>query len=1006
MYAAVGRQVLTSLRSVSLAVVLLANGAAASAEPSPALDIHGDSLRIQAGNRTLHVSLAAPEFTIDGRTVAGGRLPTDVRGAVGAGQACEVSYAPVPVGESSVLEVQLLLRWSPAESVLRKWSRFRLANGTPGQVLNEVVLERLGAAEGPVGTHGAAGPGSDGLVIPDGCQSQPVFLPGAFVGVEYPVSSTRWENGQIVLAHRPGRKLQPGTWYETRTAVYGWTPLGRERSTFERYLAGHRPAPRGFHVNYNSWWTSPLPYTEGDVLALFEVFDENLVRPHAVSPDTFCIDLGWSNPKSIWEIDAGRFPRGFAALHSAAAKMGAHLGLWISPSSCYPPALDSAWAGTQGFEALAVPSGGDPSSRVTQLCLGGPRYAERFRARLADVVGRWGIRHLKLDGCNLVCTEAGHGHAPGAGSTEAIAEGLIAAVQAAHQANPDVWIETTCFGYSPSPWWLFFVNSVIGTFGDDAPAGRVPAPVYRESYTTARDYFNLQGAALLPVPIAAQEVLGVVHQSPDPFLNDAVVTVMRGHLFLPLYVNPKFMNEARWKALADVLRWARANAELLERTVPLLPAAWQTGGLPRLSDAGVMPREPYGYAHIQGNAGLVALRNPWIAPAAYTLKLTEDLGLSPAAQDLTVAGVYPEPRLYGVRLQYGAALEVPLAPYETVVLSLSAGPAPPGLPRVATAEAGPKVARCDHRLERVSFSTSGPWLGPDWTCRLGDAASALRLTLETHVRVASPNAELLVLCEGPQTPAGPVGRCTVNGRDATPVTASSEAGWSATVLPRREHWTFLRLPLAAGEHQVSLEQFLGGDCTSVSAWLCAAKPGSAETPAGALPQPASISLGGAALISPVDIRQLPAATVAIERPVERIDGVFLDALEPVSVQQGYGTLQKNRSVWERPLVIDGQRFFRGVGTHAPAKIVYALDGKYRRFQSWAGADGNTAPTITFEVRVDGVKRWESGLMTRDMPAAAVDVDITGARVLELVVGDAGEFSADHADWADARLIGP
>jgi hypothetical protein len=87
MYVAVIRQWRASLRNVTVAAVLLAAGAAASAEPTPAFDVHGDLLRIQAGNRTLHVSLAAPEFTIDGRKVEGGRLPANVRGTVGAGQA-------------------------------------------------------------------------------------------------------------------------------------------------------------------------------------------------------------------------------------------------------------------------------------------------------------------------------------------------------------------------------------------------------------------------------------------------------------------------------------------------------------------------------------------------------------------------------------------------------------------------------------------------------------------------------------------------------------------------------------------------------------------------------------------------------------------------------------------------------------------------------------------------------------------------------------------------------
>lgn len=203
------------------------------------------------------------------------------------------------------------------------------------------------------------------------------------------------------------------------------------------------------------------------------MFEEKLVRAHDVSIDTFCIDLGWSDPKSIWEIDSRRFPTEFTQIRDAAQKMRSHLGLWISPSSHYPPALDPGWAKAQGFETSVIPGGGVPRSKVTLLCLGGQRYAERFRSRLADLVGRWGIQHLKLDGCNLACAEADHSHQPGDRSSEAIAEGLIAAVQAARQANPEVWIETTCFGYNPSPWWLFFVNSVIGTFGDDAPVGRV-----------------------------------------------------------------------------------------------------------------------------------------------------------------------------------------------------------------------------------------------------------------------------------------------------------------------------------------------------------------------------------------------------------------------------------------------------------------------------------------------------------------------------------------------------
>jgi hypothetical protein len=158
------------------------------------------------------------------------------------------------------------------------------------------------------------------------------------------------------------------------------------------------------------------------------------------------------------------------------------------------------------------------------------------------------------------------------------------------------------------------------------------------------------------------------------------------------------------------------------------------------------------------------------------------------------------------------------------------------------------------------------------------------------------------------------------------------------------------------------------------------------------------------LVAPARLADLPQAATKIEQPVDRIDGVFLDALEPASASQGFGTLQKNQSVWQKLMMIGGKRFLRGLGTHAPAKITYALDGQYRRFQAWAGADGNTSPTVSFEVWLDGVKRWESGEMSRETPAARIDLDITGAKTLELRVNDGGNLACDHADWADARLL--
>jgi hypothetical protein len=43
-------------------------------------------------------------------------------------------------------------------------------------------------------------------------------------------------------------------------------------------------------------------------------------------------------------------------------------------------------------------------------------------------------------------------------------------------------------------------------------------------------------------------------------------------------------------------------------------------------------------------------------------------------------------------------------------------------------------------------------------------------------------------------------------------------------------------------------------------------------------------------------------------------------------------------------------------------------------------------------------------LTGASAAVPVDVDVTGAAIVELVVGDGGDGNgSDHADWADARL---
>ena len=155
------------------------------------------------------------------------------------------------------------------------------------------------------------------------------------------------------------------------------------------------------------------------------------------------------------------------------------------------------------------------------------------------------------------------------------------------------------------------------------------------------------------------------------------------------------------------------------------------------------------------------------------------------------------------------------------------------------------------------------------------------------------------------------------------------------------------------------------------------------------------------------------ASSAAEAPPSGTPETRLGTLPVVSARQGWGSLRLDKSVAEGPLVVAGQTFPHGFGTHSNSEIAFDLDGGYDIFRACVGVDDflknhPEAPkaSVVFQVFADNAKVFDSGVMKMGDKAKPVEAKVTGASELRLVVADAGDgINCDHADWGEPVLLG-
>jgi alpha-galactosidase len=114
------------------------------------------------------------------------------------------------------------------------------------------------------------------------------------------------------------------------------------------------------------------------------------------------------------------------------------------------------------------------------------------------------------------------------------------------------------------------------------------------------------------------------------------------------------------------------------------------------------------------------------------------------------------------------------------------------------------------------------------------------------------------------------------------------------------------------------------------------------------------------------------------------------------------------AVPQPPITLGGTVYPHGLGVTANGELWIDLAGRATRFLAVAGIDDVRKAgrgSVSFEVWVDGAKRFDSGILKAGEPARPVSVDLTGGKQMILYVTDGGDGQADDiADWAGAAIV--
>lgn len=134
----------------------------------------------------------------------------------------------------------------------------------------------------------------------------------------------------------------------------------------------------------------------------------------------------------------------------------------------------------------------------------------------------------------------------------------------------------------------------------------------------------------------------------------------------------------------------------------------------------------------------------------------------------------------------------------------------------------------------------------------------------------------------------------------------------------------------------------------------------------------------------------------------------LDSLPPLDTRVGYGQLGTAGALgYEgKQVSVQGRSYSHALSTHAPSRLLFKIDGRFRTFKSLVAINGDVPAGVTsadFTVRADG-RLVAAGLgVVAGEPPRPVSANVGSAQLLELAV-NTGQWNYCHTVWLDPKLV--